>query len=334
MLTSVDGAFTLTKLAAGNYTVRAYRKGGGEAVAEHIAIGSTAKLQMKATGSIEGTAKRAGGGAAPDDLTINVRDVTTGFSRRETFYKSGGHFIVHDLPKGHFSFAVDAEGGQKQVDIDLAEGEAKTGVVVELQALVSITGRLVELGTQKPVPAMQMMAAPASGASRMFFSDSDGENDNVTDDSGRFTVKNVPTGKLNIRGFPKNFTDDTDYGFVSTVRTVDATSTGTVDIGDIGVLKKRIKKGEAAGELGIHFAQQPPETQPDQREYKVSWIDPAGPAAKVDIKVGDVVTSVDTIDITGANSSNAWTLMQAPPGTKLALGLARKVTVDVVLAAP
>jgi len=31
---------------------------------------------------------------------------------------------------------------------------------------------------------------------------------------------------------------------------------------------------------------------------------------------------------------NAWILMRAPPGTKLALGLGRGATVAVVLAAP
>jgi hypothetical protein len=330
VLTSVEGSFTLTKLSPGNYTVRAYRKGGGEAVAEHVAIGSTTQLQIKATGSLDATARSPD--RVPDELSVSLSDPTTGFSRSERFFKTNGHIVVRDLPKGHFRITVSGDGAQKQIELDLAEGEAKTGVVIELDALVTLTGRLVELGTQTPVPGMQMMATLASGG-RFIFSSNDDEREHITDDAGRFTIKNAPRGKLSIRGFPKNFDDDDmPYGYVGAIRTVEGT--GTVDIGDIGVLKKRVKKGDPVGELGVNFAQQPPDTLPDKRELKVSWIDPAGPAAKTELKVGDIVTTIDGIDVAGANSSNSWTLMQAPPGTKLKLGLARQATVEVTLAAP
>ncbi len=65
VLTGVDGAFAVTKLAPGKYTLRAYRKGGGEALVEHIAVGSTARMQIKPTGSIEGVARRDGSPLPP-----------------------------------------------------------------------------------------------------------------------------------------------------------------------------------------------------------------------------------------------------------------------------
>jgi protocatechuate 3,4-dioxygenase beta subunit len=330
VLTSVEGTFTVTKLSPGSYTVRAYRKGGGEAVAEHVAVGSTTTLQIKATGSITGAARSPD--HAPDELNVTLSDPLTGFSRRETFFKTNGQFVIRDLPKGHFRITAAGDSSQKQIELDLAEGEAKTGVVIELDALVTLTGRLVELGTQTPVPGMQMMATLATGGRFMFSSDSD-EREHITDDAGRFKIKNAPRGKLVIRGWPKNFDDDDNaYGSVSTIRTIEGT--GTIDIGDIGVLKKRVKKGDPVGELGVNFAEQPRDTLPDKREMKVSWIDPAGPAAKTDLKVGDIVTTIDGIDVTGGNSSNGWTLMRAPPGTKLVLGLARNAKVEITLAAP
>ncbi len=330
VLTSVDGAFTVSKLSPGTYTVRAFRKGGGEAVAEHVAVGSTASLQIKATGSMTGVAKSPD--KSPDELTIALSDPLTGFSRSEKFFKTNGQFVVRDLPKGHFRITASGDSSQKQIELDLAEGEAKTGVVIELDALVTLTGRLVELGTQTPVAGMQMMASLASGGRFMFSSGGD-DRTNITDEAGRFTIKNAPRGKLSIRGFPKNWDDeDMDYGQVSTVRTVDGT--GTIDIGDIGILKKRIKKGDPVGELGVNFAEQPRDTLPDKRELKVSFVDPAGPAAKTDLKVGDIVTTCDGIDVSGASSSNWYTLRSAPPGTKLVLGLARGAKVEVTLAAP
>ena len=42
----------------------------------------------------------------------------------------------------------------------------------------------------------------------------------------------------------------------------------------------------------------------------------------------------DGIDVRMASAADRWTLLHAPPGTALALGLARGVTVTVVLAAP
>ena len=66
----------------------------------------------------------------------------------------------------------------------------------------------------------------------------------------------------------------------------------------------------------------------------MSFIDPAGPAAKSGLEVGDVVTSIDATDITGANADQGWMLLRAPPGTKLSLGLARGTTLAITLAAP
>ena len=72
----------------------------------------------------------------------------------------------------------------------------------------------------------------------------------------------------------------------------------------------------------------------DQRRFKVSYIDPQGPAAKTELKVGDVIISVDGYDVTGARFVDGWTLMRAPPGTALKLGLARDTTMKLVLAEP
>lgn len=129
VLTSADGTFALTKLAPGKYLVRAFRRGGGETVVEHVAVGATGvKLQLKATGSIEGLVTRAGG--APLELTLTVADVAQGFSREETYFRSNGAFAVTDLPAGHFRVTAAGAGGQKSVVVDVAaagRGEARRG---------------------------------------------------------------------------------------------------------------------------------------------------------------------------------------------------------------
>jgi protocatechuate 3,4-dioxygenase beta subunit len=324
VLTATDGTFTLTKLSPGNYTVRAYRKGGGEAVAEHVAIGGTAVLQIKPTGSVSGTVK-----GAPEEMAVTARDLATGFSRRESYFRTDGRFAIHDLPKGKFKLSVTSAVGSAEIDLELGEGEQKTGVAIELAQLLTLTGRVVVHGTTTPVPALRMMAVPANGGSFSFSSDD--ERGYITDEQGRFTLKNIASGKLTIRAMPRDFRDS-EYSMMMTVREV--SGTGTVELGDLPIFKKRVKDGDPVGKLGIRFAEQPPETPPDKREFVISWLDPTGPAAKSELKVGDTITSIDGIDVTGGNSSAYSAMTRAAPGTKLSFGTKRGATVIVVLAAP
>jgi hypothetical protein len=294
-------------------------------------VGSTVKLQIKHVGSIEGLAKRDGGGALPDELSVSVEDLKTGFSRSEAFFKTNGHFIIHDLPAGHFTLTVGGDSGQKKVDVDLTEGQEKTGVEVTLEDLVTLTGRVVDLVTKQPVPGLMVFASPAKGNAGISFSFGEEETSHITDTAGKFTVKRAPKGKLAIQGMAKEW-KESDYSWFRIFRTV--TTSGTVDLGDLGVMKRRIKEGETAGKLGIHYKEQAPDADPETYAMEVSFIEPNSPAAKVDVKVGDVITSVDSIDVTGGGSMYAWTLMNAPVGTKLTIGLKRGTTFSVTLAAP
>lgn len=329
VLTGTDGTFTVTKLARGNYTIRAHRKGGGEAVAEHVAVGSTTKLQIKATGTISGFAKRDGG--APEELTLAISDPKTGFSRDEKYFRTGGAFTVRDLPAGTFTIKASAEGGEKQVTVTLGEGEQKSGVLIELEPLVVLVGRVVDRVTKAPIPAIRMIASIGKDGGFSFGMNEDEEQLNITGTDGAFTIKRAPRGEITLRGFAKDW-QDSEYGFIQATRTV--TGTGTIDVGEISVLKKRLKKGETGGDLGLNFKEQPRGTPIDQRVYEVSFIDPKGPAVQSGIKVGDVIISVDGVDITGANAMDAWVLLNALPGTKLELGLKRGVTVSITLGPP
>jgi protocatechuate 3,4-dioxygenase beta subunit len=330
VLTTVEGAFTVTKLSPGNYTLRAFRKGGGEAVTEHVPVGGTAKLVIKHTGSIEGVAKR--GSNPPDELNITLRDLKTGFWRRESFFRTQGKFTIHDLPAGNFQLTLTAaQAGEKQTAVDLTEGEQKTGVEIELDELITITGRVVDMVSKQPVAGMYMTAGIGKNGGGFSFSSEDEDRENVSDETGHFEIKNAPKGQITIRGFPKNWNDG-DYAWTTALR--DAEGTGTVDVGDIPAIKKRTKPGDTVGETGVHWVEDPQDAPIDKRQFKVSWIDPNGPAAKTELKVGDVVATIDGVDVTGANHSNGWVLLRAPVGTKLVWGLARGANVTIVLAAP
>ncbi len=330
VLTGVDGAFVVGKLSPGKYTLRAYRKGGGEALAEHVAVGTTARLQIKPTGSIEGVAKRDAG-PLPPELTISVEDLKTGFSRTETFFRTDGRFTVHDLPAGHFTLTARAEGGQAKTEVELAEGQTKAGVTVTLEQLVTLIGRVVDSVTKQPVAGMMLFARPAVGSQDFSFAWGEDDNDHITDAAGAFTLKRVARGKLAIQGMAKEW-KESEYTWFRVFKEV--TGTGTIDLGDLPVMKKRIKEGQTAGELGLHFKEAPPDQAPEDAKLEVSFIEPRGPCAKQDIKVGDVIAAIDGVDVLGGNTMHAWTLMNAPVGTKLTIGLARGTSFSVTLAAP
>ena len=224
ILTAADGSFTVPKLAAGKYTVRAYRRGGGEAIAQHAETGKAVTLQIAAPGTIEGTARRSGKPAG--SLSVSVSNLETGFMREEQFFQTGGHYIVRELPAGHFAVIVESDGARKTTELDLAAGERKT-LDAELEGLVTVTGRVVEKGTTTPVRGVRMMISAKGAMMRQ---------------RGRFTLHNVSPGKLTLFGMPPRGARDSVMSFVRTERMIDGPgdATGTVDIGDVE-LEKRAK---------------------------------------------------------------------------------------------
>lgn len=220
---------------------------------------------------------------------------------------------------------ASAGGGKKQITLDLADGEHKK-VDIQCDSLVTLTGRIVELGTTTPVPGILVTATLGDNSDPGSIS----RRDNASDATGHSTIKNVPSGIVQLVGVVLN--PSSDYDDVITSRRIDGS--GTYDLGDIGVLKRRLKPGETEGELGVHWLEQSAGTPPEQKRYETRWIDPDGAAAKSELKLGDVVTTIDGIDVQGANHMRGQTLLTAPPGTKLALGLARGATATVVLRAP
>ena len=86
LLTDADGRFTIEGLLPGKYSVRAQRRGGGQALREHVAIGEVVTLTLAETGSMAGTVVLAGGGA-PEEFTLTLRDRASGPALRD---RAGG----------------------------------------------------------------------------------------------------------------------------------------------------------------------------------------------------------------------------------------------------
>jgi protocatechuate 3,4-dioxygenase beta subunit len=327
-VTAVDGTFAIEDLTPGNYTVLAYRKGGSEAKAEGVAVGTSVTLTIEATGSMSGTVVAASG-VVPREVSISIEDPRTGLQRTETYFMTQGTFAIRDLPAGSYNVTANAtEGVAHAKAIAIAEGQDRTGVELKLAATVTITGRVNDAATGAPVPAMRVAAQPVDGANggRIVMYGGDPGNDEVSDAQGRFTAKDVPTGRAHLVAYPRDWgTGDYDNG----ARMVDIQGTGTVDVGDLRVRKRRLPRDGRAGDLGFTLAQNPPDVDPADVVLEVASIRKDGPAAGTGLAVGDVIVTVDGEPVAGEEAWSYWSLIQVPEGTVVNVGLERGATVKI-----
>jgi membrane-associated protease RseP (regulator of RpoE activity) len=316
VVTNADGAFAIEALPVGTYTIRAWRRGGSSGITEHVSTGTTTTVQFKPRGSIAGIVQS--GSTNLDEMSIEVRDGER-FTRRERVFRTGGAFRVDNLPPGRLTISVGAAGREAHVAVELAEGEHKTGVTIELAPLVTLTGRAVDHHTGKPVQKLSVYVTPLVGRSTRFSMTDIQATTGTTDANGRFTVKRAPAGKVVLRMYGA----DTHAGETTIIRSI--TGIDTVDLGDIEVIDNRpigrVPHGEAGLDLG----------DASDAGVPVTAVTPASAAALAGIRPGDLVVGVDGFDARGIAATNLYNALLAPAGTKLAITLARGITIEVEL---
>lgn len=201
------------------------------------------------------------------------------------------------------------------MDVDLAPGESKT-LTFDLEPLVTLTGRVLDHPSGTPVANLRMFASRDNSFN--VFS----RNESKTDADGRFTITNAPTGTITISGYGGG----DDFDLVEVVRTI--TGPSSVDVGTLRRVKRSWKIGDAVG-LGFEVKAIAPDTPADQRLLVVSTIDPQGPAAKTELRIGDVITAIDDLDVRGGNSPLFSTMAPGARGTTARIGLSRGVTIQL-----
>jgi protocatechuate 3,4-dioxygenase beta subunit len=333
VITGVDGRFKVTELTPGTYAVRAFRRGGGEAVGEHVKVGGSVKLVIRSTGLISGTVKTADNGPLPDEIHITVVDEKTGFSRREKFFRTGGVFTMRDLPAGSFLLTADASAGRVQAPVELASGESKIGLVLTLERKVTVKGRMVELGTTTPVSGLQARVQPVKGGRgpMIVFGSGGSDKEHISDEDGRFTIENAPTGKAWVTAWPMDW-ESSPWAWSRVY--VDVAQADVVDVGDIEIIKRRKKPNDPEGDFGFTTVEQPPDIDPPLSTIKVAHVRPGGPAARTGLVVGDVIVSIDGHDVRGVKASRAFVLMGVVEGTQVTFGLERGESVKITAGPP
>lgn len=330
ILSDVDGRFVAEDLADGAYTLRAYRNGGGEGFVEGVEVGSTTEIRIEVEASLAGKVVLAAGGT-PDHFNVHVSDKKAGFDRNEAFTRTDGAWAMHELPAGTYDVVVSAaEGTADLKDVELAAAQERDGLALTLEGRTTIRGRVVALDTGEPVAGLVVNASRAGAGMSFSFGEKHGKE--VTAADGTYELENAPSGKVTLYTFPTNFMDWDATGRGSLV--FEAPAGGVAEAPDILLPPQRVKRGEQSGDLGFKLQEAEPGSEPGDQPKVVGFIRPGSPAAATELKVGDVIVSVDGHDITGANTGLYRGLTDVKEGTSIELGLQRDAKVRITAGPP
>lgn len=329
ILSEVDGSFTIDELSPGKYVVRAHRRGGGEALLEDVELGSTIELTIAPT-SLLGGRLVVPGGEAPERFSITAEDTKQGISMRDQFYRTQGSWQIAELPRGSYRVTATSSAGTATTEVELAAGERREDVELELEPLVTVRGRLIDIDTREPVAGMivnigrgNVMMARTRG----------GDRTEVSDAEGRFEVEQAATGKVRIAITPRSFSTTSRYGWANLSRVLPS-EPSVQDIGDIELVALRVSPEQAAGDIGFVTAQTELGTEPEQTRLRVGVIRPGGPASGTTLAPGDEIEKIDGKSVVGVDSSRFYVLTQVPPGTTIELTIAGGKTVSITAGPP
>lgn len=322
-LTDLDGRFTLTGLAGGKYTLFGHRRGGGEAIREHVEVGDTVDLQIREEAALGGIVRLAGGGA-PQAFSASLR-AKSGYSAGEHFYRTDGIFRFPEVPPGDYQVEIEAAEGTGKAKVQVAAG-GRGEVQVELAARVTVRGQVVDYETGEPVSGMKVRFNMGQRGDL-------GGGDpgrKITDASGLFEVAGVASGPGEVQIEPRVWGEG-DYHWTQIFLTVPG-SGGTVELPPFRIVRTRSTGEGRAGDLGYKLRPGEPGEPPGA--CVVGMVRPGGPAARAGLQVGDEIVSVDGHDVTGAGRYLYDSLAYPKAGTTVRLGLGRGAVLEVTAGAP
>jgi len=316
VMTDNDGAFTLRGLPSGSYTVRAFRKGGGDTLHEGVRVGSDVALVLRPEGSLAGTIANPDG-SAPERFEINVRDAKRSFNRSEAFFRTAGRWRMSGLPEGDFAVTGTSAEGRAFAEVHVGPAEQRANVALRSEATGALKGRLVALDTGAPVEGMIVVPFPAKGGG--LGNAFELERRIVSDADGRFEIARAPPGNVVVRTFGAQGRNE--YASATVGATV--IPGGETSLPVLRVPRSRLS-GSVAGDLG--FATQEPALGDDPLAVTyghVVMVRPGSDAATGGLVVGDEIVAVDGYSVEGANGYLYPALTRVSPGTKLVLLLRR-----------
>lgn len=305
-MTTSAGTFKLSSLAKGRYTISARRSprddGDPDATQTQVSVGTGVVLRL----APPGTSAIAGVMTGLKSPRVRVEISGANVRRDKVLNCPDGRFTLDQLPAGHFQLSVENEELIQREEFDLRAGESIT-VQIRFKR-VTVSGRLINAFTRAPVPGIRVTTNPSAGT------------DPTSDSTGRFVIYGVTPGTIQIRSHspPMALWRADDIERIATRVIGDADT----DLGDLPIIPNRLRPWEVAGKLGFEL----------DNERRITAIDPAGPAAKSGLVIGDIITTCDGFNLAGPTAVS-WTLIsRVRAGTPLLLGVQRGIVATLVTA--
>jgi protocatechuate 3,4-dioxygenase beta subunit len=323
VLSDHDGRFEIAGLPAGPFVVRANRRGGGEAFAEDVAVGSHVELVITRPGELAGKARFAGGGV-PERFSLWITDRSTGFRTSDSFFRTDGAWRLRQLPAGTYEiFATAVEGNVNLAGIELGQGQVREDIELVLAARLTLRGRIIDLETGEPVAGLAVLTT----GNRVGVHDPQ----YITDADGRFELEGVQTGLMALVVVNRS----ANSGRYELWRAMNLEPDPPVqDLGDLAIVARRLAADEAAGDLGFVLHDWEPTIESQHFEATVAVVRPGGPAEAGGLTAGDVIEKVDGHDVLGAHYDRYRALTSVPEGTTIRLELRGGKLVEITAGPP
>ena len=317
--TDVDGSFELRGLQAGRYTVSARVRGGGEASVGDVEPGDDVELIVRGTGTLVGSAHYLRDGKPPDLLVVEAVRTDAEVRRRELFLRSGGRWSITGLPAGDYAIRIHASAasGAAAAQVE-ADRETNVGDVA-LDDRTSVSGRIVRLETDEPLPGFRVVATALDGQLRSRYVREHARN--VSDASGRFLIIDPPTGRVTLHAIPENL-DARPPDLTEAHLTVTINSGSPLEIGDVAIPTRRVLADQPRASFGFGLTRWDHVGDQAEQTARVETLEPGGPAARAGLELGDVITAIDGYDVIGRRYVLQYRLI-APVGTTITIDTER-----------
>ncbi|MGH9398801.1 MAG: carboxypeptidase regulatory-like domain-containing protein, partial [Thermoanaerobaculia bacterium] len=188
--TDADGRFSFDGLPEGKVTISAshpdYLEASRDASADDLA---SVDITLGTGGSISGTVvgRDARTPVAGAQVSMNEEGDTSAFSSDTTKTDGNGNFFFEHLRGGRYRLSAQSTAGNTPPrEVILGENQAQSGVLLQM-----LSGALVH-GTVSGLPAGRL------GGVRVFAAAQDYNDNAMTDDDGKFSLKDVPSGVLRL----------------------------------------------------------------------------------------------------------------------------------------
>ncbi len=189
--TDADGRFSFDSLPDGKITITATHPDYLEATRDSDPnTGMEVQIPLGSGGSISGGVVGSDGTTPVPTAQVRLDDegdTGLGLSSQTSPTDGGGGFHFDHLGAGRFRLTAQSDKGSSvPKEVILAENQRQDGVQLQVS-----TGTLLD-GTVSGLPAAQL------GGVRVAASATGYRNSAMTDDSGKFTLRDVPSGVVNL----------------------------------------------------------------------------------------------------------------------------------------